>query len=131
MLLMFFLCAQKDQYVVNIDNAHDIEKILECVLNKTLKNAWSVSQTKGHNHVLEKSKMCSKCSLPLIAITYPDKVEGVLKVKDHEHLAALDMIKEVVDEREWVLVLLHDGIEPMVIDTKAELTRFLVHKEDR
>ena len=74
--------------------------------------------------------MHSKHGLPLIAVMYLDKVECVLKVEDHEHLAALGMIKEVIDEREQVLVLLHDSIEPAVIDAKVELARFLVHKED-
>ena len=74
--------------------------------------------------------MCSKCSLPLVTITYPDKVKGVLRVENCEHLAALDTIKEVVNEREWVPVLLHNSIEPAVIDTKVELTRYLAYKED-
>jgi hypothetical protein len=42
----------------------------------------------------------------------------------------LNLAQEVVNQREWIAVLLGDGVERSVVDTKAEAAVLLLDKDD-
>ncbi len=74
--------------------------------------------------------MSAESSFPLVTLTDADEIEGVLQVQDCEDTTSLNAVKQIVEEWEWVAILLGDGVEATVVDAEPQLTRFLSDKED-
>lgn len=70
MLVMFFLCARKYQYINSINHADNIEEVAECVLKETLKDTGSLSKTKRHNVYLKRPRCVRKVLLPEVTLQY-------------------------------------------------------------
>jgi hypothetical protein len=111
-----------DENIIKVNDTGNIQKIMEGVLNKSLKCRRGIGKTKRHDGVLEETKMGAESCLPFIALFDPDEVEGILQVDDHEMRTACNTINEVVGEREWIAIFLGDGVETSIVDTKTEKT---------
>jgi hypothetical protein len=111
-----------DKNVIQINNAGDIQKIMEGVLNKSLECRRGIGETKGHDGVLEETKMGMKSCLPFITLLDPDEVECILQVDDCEMRTACNTINKGIGKRKWIAIFFGDGVETLIVDAEMEET---------
>ncbi|KAH7331021.1 hypothetical protein KP509_20G012300 [Ceratopteris richardii] len=44
------------------------------------RNNWTICETKRHNYIFKMPIPCTKCCLPFVSFSNPDKIVGSLKV---------------------------------------------------
>ena len=84
-----------------------------------------------HDHKIEGSISSSEGGFPFITRSDADEVVGTTEVNLGVDGGGAEAIKEVGNERKWVLVFLGDGIKTMPIDAKSERAVFLFDKKNR
>jgi hypothetical protein len=60
----------------------------------------------------------SKGSFPLISFLNLDLVISIKEVKFAENLGIIKLVKKLTNQRNRIVILHHDGIETLVINTK-------------
>lgn len=90
----------------------------------------SVGESERDDAVFEEPFVATKGGLPLVSRGNAKQAESGLEVKLCEKLATFDTIQELVDEREWITILLGDGVEAAIVDAKSKRAIGLFDKED-
>ena len=131
MTIMLILVFRENKNIIKVNDAKDVKVITKGILDKSLKGSRSIGETKRHNKVFIKSQRGSKGSLPFISFLNANKVEGVLQINNRKDRTALGAVKEIVNERKRISVLLCDGIQATIINTKTKFTSLATSEENR
>ncbi|KIK76261.1 hypothetical protein PAXRUDRAFT_170434 [Paxillus rubicundulus Ve08.2h10] len=119
-----------DEDVIQIDYDTNIEHISKDGIDELLKSCQSIGQTKQHYKPLIGGIMGVEGSLPFISGCDSDEMVGMLEVNLCIYFTAAWRVEEVGDEQKWIVVFLHDFVEFLEVDTKAEGAVLLADKED-
>ena len=84
-----------------------------------LECSGSVGETKGHNKIFIKAVAGVECSLPFVIFLDADIVISSAEVDLQINLHLMKLVKHIIDECDWVMVLHGDLIEALVIDTES------------
>jgi hypothetical protein len=68
------------------------------MINIDLKYSGYVSESKGHNYILEMAIPCSKRRLPLVAFTDPQAIVRILKIQLYKEFCALKPIHRLTNQ---------------------------------
>ena len=128
--VMFSLGFRENEDVVKVDNTENAKIFAKGVLDEGLKGGGCIGESKRHDEVLVESLRCPERGFPFIASTNSDEVERVFQVDYSEYLAALSLVEKIINVRNWVTILLGDGVETSVVDTEAQFASFAFDEED-
>lgn len=112
-------------------NTKAIEEISEHIVSYSLKNTGSAGESKGHHQIFKASTRRVDSSFPFASFSDCDHI--MIHVSDMqlcEHCGTMVMLKSRADQRQRVIVLNSDVIQPMEISTKAQSVAFLDDKKE-
>ena len=95
MLTVFRLIFAKDQDIVQVDYAHDVQKLIKRLINEGLKCSRSICETERHGKIFKQTELCSECSFSLIFTLNLYSIICILAVQLSELLSSLKMIQHV------------------------------------
>ena len=71
----------KYEYVVEVDSASDIKKVVEDGIHERLEGGGGVREAEGHNKAFIKAPSCPECGVLLGAGCNTEEIEGSAQVK--------------------------------------------------
>jgi hypothetical protein len=84
-----------------------------------LEGGQTIGETKVHHKQLGEASVCVESGLPLVALSDTDIIVSPVHIKLGEVAHALEVMYQVIDQQEWVVILVCDGIEGAVVLHKA------------
>ena len=90
---------------------------MEYIIHEVLEGPWGVAESEGHNLVLVEAIATPEGGLPLFSWRNSEAVVPISYVQFGDVFRSLDLVEDLVDEREGVPILDGDFIEPSVVDT--------------
>ena len=112
---------------------HDVsrqDQILEDVVHHGLEGRRGVGHSEVHDQGFEEALVGLECDFPLITLLDVDVVKAPLNIEFCEEPGSFLTIDEIVDQREWVLVLHCHRIKHLVVLYEPEATVLLFDEED-
>ena len=103
---------------MEVNDNTDVEHICEDFVHVTLESSRCIGKSEGHHKPFKQAIASAECSLPFITVHDADKVVGMSKIDLCIKLGFPWCIQEVGDQRKWVMILLGNLVETMVVDTK-------------
>jgi len=101
------------------------------VVDVVLERGGSITESKGHDKILEKSEVGTERGLPFVAFLNPQSVEGRDDVQLGANFGLGQTSKGFCDQGKWVAVLDGDFIQSSVVNTEAETSSMFPYKQDR
>ena len=95
MLTVFRLIFAKDQDIIQIDHACDVQELIKHLINEGLKCSRSIHETERHDKIFEQAELCLKCCFPLISTLDLYSIICILAVQLSELLSSLETIQHV------------------------------------
>ena len=95
MLTVFRLIFAKDQDIVQIDHACDVQELIKRLINEGLKHSRSIYETERHGKIFKQAKLCSEHCFPLISALNSYSIICILAVQLSELLSSLKTIQHV------------------------------------
>ena len=102
---MVFLRLGKDKNVINEDDHKVVEIGAEHVVHCLHKTSWGISQTKGHDLELIMPVPSGEGGFLNILLSNSNLMVAGLQVDFRENLCSLQLIEQILNMREWILVL--------------------------
>jgi hypothetical protein len=121
----------RDEDVVEVD--HDISRqneVLEDVVHHCLEGGQGVGKAEVHHQWLKEPLVSMESGLPFVTFLDPDIVETPPDVEFREEPGSLQMVNEIVDQRERVPIFHGHCVKCLVVLDKPEGTILLLNKED-
>jgi len=103
-MAMFGQSLGVNQNIINVNNNGVMKEISEHLVHEILEYRGGVYRTIQHDQVLTVASRCHEGCLPLISLTYPDKV-----------ICPTKLFQSCWNQRKWVPELDSDVIECSVI----------------
>ena len=88
------------------------------MLHEPLKDSWSIRKAEWHDAELVESLVCHERRLLFGCWVHPDLPKSRGQVDGRKVLRLSQLVKQIVDTREWESVRLCHGIQRSVINTK-------------
>ena len=104
---------------------------MEDIVHEALKSCWGVGEAKWHNLSFKGSIVYVESSFSFVSFSNMNKMVSVSEVEDCIDSSFSGSLKKVGNQQKRIVILFHDLIETLVIDTKMKGSIFLVNEEDR
>jgi hypothetical protein len=101
------------------------------VIHEALEIGGSITQAKGHDHILIVALMSSKCSLRNVGLVHTYLVVARMKIKFSKELDTTQFIQEVINDRNGKFVFNGEFVEGVEFRTHAPRILFLKDHEHR
>ena len=108
-----------------------VDQVPQNVVHHGLEGGWRVGEAKEHDRWFEESPVRPKGCLPLISLLDPDIVVTLSNIKFSEVLGVLHFVDELLNQRQWILVLDCPFIEFAIILYRAQRIISLLDEEER
>ena len=95
MLTVFRLIFTKDQDIVQVDHAYDIQELIKRLINEGLKHSRSIYKTERYNKIFKQAELCLKHCFSLIFTLNLYSIICILAVQLSELLSSLKMIQHI------------------------------------
>ena len=95
MLTVFRLVFAKDQDIVQIDYACDVQELTKHLINEGLKRSRSIHETERHGKIFKQAELCSEHCFSLISALDLYLIICILAVQLSELLSFLETIQHV------------------------------------
>ena len=95
MLTVFRLIFAKDQDIVQVDHACDVQELIKRLINEGLKCSRSICETERHGKIFKQAELCLKHCFPLIFTLNLYLIICILAVQLSELLSSLKTIQHV------------------------------------
>ena len=95
MLTVFKLIFAKDQDIIQIDHACDVQELIKRLINEGLKCSRSIHEIKRHGKIFKQAELCSEYCFSLISTLNLYLIICILAVQLSELLSSLKMIQHV------------------------------------
>ena len=105
--------------------------VTEDIVHEVLKGGGRVSHTKGHHQILKGTIARVEHCLPLMPRRYAHIVVTSTQVNLGNDLCSAQVVHEVTDERERLVVLVHDVVQVAVVNAEVQRAILLLNKQDR
>ena len=128
---MVFLRLGEDEDVINEDDHKVVEIGAEHVVHCLHETSWCVRQAKGHDLELIMPVPSGEGGFLDILLSNSNLMIARLQVNFRENLCSLQLIKQILNTREWILVFDSDLVEATIINTQAQTKIFLGSEEHR
>ena len=123
---VFIQCVSEDQNVIHVNTDNTLhDEVMEDLIHHGLEGGRTVSETEVHYQRLEETMVCLECHLPFISFLDVDIVVAPADVQFGKIPCTLESVDQVVDEGEWVVVFLHDGVQCVVVLDEVEFSILL------
>jgi len=119
MLQMLGPCRTIDQYIIKKYKDEPMEERLEDVVHKSLECCGRIRQAKGHHQELIVAPMSSERRLRDIIRMHPDLVVAAAEIDLGEVAGALELVEELVNDRNWKFILHGLVIEGPIVDAES------------
>ena len=95
MLTVFRLIFAKDQDIVQVDHACDVQELIKRLINEGLKHSRSICETERHGKIFKQAELCLKHCFSLISALDSYSIICILAVQLSELLSSLKIIQHV------------------------------------
>ena len=95
MLTVFRLIFTKDQDIVQVDHACNVQELIKHLINEGLKCSRSICETERHDKIFKQAELCLECCFPLISALNSYLIICILAVQLSELLSFLKTIQHV------------------------------------
>ena len=95
MLTVFRLIFAKDQDIVQVDHACNVQELTKHLINEGLKCSRSICETERHGKIFKQAELCSEHYFPLISTLNLYSIICILVVQLGELLSSLKTIQHV------------------------------------
>ena len=96
-----------------------------------LEGSRGIGQAEVHDQKVEGAEASVKSGFPFVTGCNANEVVSTAKVNLGEDLRIPKAVKQIWNEREWIMILSSDGIETTPINTKVKRTILFLDKKDR
>ena len=90
-----------------------------------------IGEAEGHHGIFIKTVPSSECGLRNIFLFNLELVVSCPSINFGEYLCPTELIKQIIDPRQWIFVFDGDIIHLTVIHTHAEAAILLIHEDSR
>jgi len=90
---MLLKSIREDKDIIQIDDAEDIEEIIETIIGIGLEECKGISETKGHNEVFKVTIAGTECSFIFIAFYNLELVICICDIQADEIFHIFEIIK--------------------------------------
>jgi hypothetical protein len=120
MVMMLLKGVGENEDIIKIHDDEEIDHVLKWVIQKVLELHWSVCHAHWHDEPLIGAILGVKGCESLMTFSDLNVVVAITKVDFSINRGTMKAIKELIDEGERVVDLLHNLIECMIVNTQVE-----------
>ena len=120
MPLVFVEVVSVYEDVVQVNEDQNVEEIREDVIHEALKCCWRVGESEGYHTPLKGSVSGLEGGFPFVTFMDSNEMLGMLEINFGEYPSLLRTVKEVSHLGEWVMILLHNFVEPLEVNAKLK-----------
>ena len=117
----------ENEDVIKIYDHKIIGGRMQYIVHQSHESCWSISQAKRHDQPFKKTLYRLEGSLPNIGLFDWDLLVARFQINFAKELGSLELVKEVINSRDWVPISDCDFFKGFVIDTESPYPIILLH----